>query len=90
MECKIARFYGWSDEQISEMDFKDLLKYWRGITMIEAQDMLNQLKASDFPNMSKEERRKLNKMLVSKAYFKPEVKVLKTTDLVNYASAMNG
>lgn len=46
-------------------DFNDL---WEAITVIEAQEILTQLRIADWPNMKKSERTTFHRKLISKAY----------------------
>ena len=42
--------------------------YWEAITMIEAQNLLMEMKVGDFPNMKKEDRGRLHRSLYKQAY----------------------
>ena len=55
--------------------------------MLEAQEMLQKLKISEYPNMEMKDKRKLTKTLENKAYFKQEVKVIKTSDIAKFLNA---
>lgn len=37
---KLARFYGWTHDDIEGLDLDTLEEYWQGITMLEAQEQL--------------------------------------------------
>ena len=86
----MCRFYGWTHDYLCSMPFETALEYWEAITMLEAQELLEDLKVSEYPNMKANDKQKLSNMLQDKAYFKGEQKILKTTDLLKYASIING
>jgi hypothetical protein len=50
------------------MDAERLEEYWQAITIIEAQEVLVQLRVMDFPNMKQEARRKTHKEFHALAY----------------------
>lgn len=41
---------------------------WEAITVIEAQEILTQLRVQDWPNMKKNDRSKFHRQLMNKAY----------------------
>ena len=56
--AKLASFYGWSIEYIESMPHGEVVEYYEAITVLEAQDRLVEMNISDYPKMSKENRRK--------------------------------
>lgn len=42
--------------------------YWQAITVIEAQEMLKQIKVSSFPNMKLADQRRVHKELTKQAF----------------------
>ncbi len=87
MECKLKRYYDLTEEELASLDFDRIMMYWKGIDMLEAQEMLQKLKISEYPNMEMKDKRKLTKTLENKAYFKQEVKVIKTSDIAKFLNA---
>lgn len=72
------------------MSMDMMMMYWKGIDMLESQETLLSLKISEYPNMELKDKRKLTKSLENKAYFKQEVKVIKTSDIAKFLGAYNG
>jgi DNA-binding phage protein len=64
----LAFSYGWTHEEIMGLDVEDAELYIKAIDVIEAQNMLLQMKIADYPNMKNSERRKLFKTLHKQAY----------------------
>lgn len=64
----MAYFYSVPFSFIEELDVESFQKYWDAITIIEAQEMLNQITVADWPHMKKGSREKLHKGLYRKAY----------------------
>lgn len=87
MRCKLKRFYPFTELELDYMPMDKVMMYWKGIDMIEAQETLLNLKISEYPNMEMKDKRKLTKTLESKAYFKQEVKVIKTSDIAKFMGA---
>lgn len=61
-------FYRLTPKELYELSNEFVEKLWEGITMLEAQAALIQLKIVDFPNMTKHTREKFHKELYKKAY----------------------
>jgi hypothetical protein len=79
----MANFYGWTNDQILDLDVDSFDEYWQSITIIEAQEMLKQFNVSDWPNMKQNNRESLHRRLFQDAYpdsFK-EVRKIETSDL---------
>lgn len=87
MRCKLRRFYGFLEPELDRMDIDTVMMYWKGIDMLEAQETLLGLKLSEYPNMEMKDKRKLTQSLEKKAYFKQEVKVIKTSDIAKFLGA---
>lgn len=81
MECKLKRYYDLSESELEEMAYDRMQMYWYGIDMVEAQETLLKLKIAEYPNMEVKAKKKFNKSLEAQAYFKQEVKVIKTSDI---------
>ena len=90
MRCKLKRFYpSLSEDELELMPIDTAMMYWKGIDMLEAQETLLKLKISEYPNMELKDKKKLTKTLENKAYFKQEVKVIKTSDIAKFLGAYN-
>lgn len=87
MRCKLKRFYPFTELELDTMDMDTVMMYWKGIDMLESQETLLSLKISEYPNMEMKDKKKLTKTLESKAYFKQEVKVIKTSDIAKFIGA---
>lgn len=87
MECKLKRFYDLSENELEQMPLDRLMMYWKGIDMLEAQETLLRLKISEYPNMEMRDKKKLTRTLEKDAYFKQEVKVIKTSDISKFMGA---
>lgn len=80
------RFYGISPNEILDSDNELIESLYECIPTIQAQEILIQLRALDFPMMKDEARRKLHKDLNKQAFpriLKAEEKALTTADLAN-------
>ena len=55
-------------EYVRSLDADDIEILWQGITVIEAQDILNNLWVNTFMNLKKESREKSHKKLLKQAY----------------------
>ena len=87
MECKLKRYYNISELELESMPMDRVMMYWKGIDMLESQETLLNLKISEYPNMEVRDKKKLTKTLESKAYFKQEIKVIKTSDIAKFIGA---
>lgn len=90
----MANFYGFSHQQLMEMQADTFHQYWLAITAIEAQDMLKQMQIADYPHLKKEDRKKVYNSIHKQAYpVKPskEGKMLTSEDIANFLNgAING
>ena len=64
------------------MPYNRVLKYYKAIGQLEAQELLSQLTIADYPNCKKDYRNKVHKELFKKAYPNAEKKILTTEELV--------
>jgi len=74
-----------------EVDTVD--SYWRAITVIEAQDLLLQMRIADWPNMKKHDRSKFHRSIHRSAYPATESsasKVVNTKELHDKLRLMTG
>ena len=59
MKAKVARFYGWTDEIIENLDVQTFNEYYLCIASLQNQELIMKIQAASFPNMSKSERNKM-------------------------------
>jgi len=64
----MARFYGWTPADIDSLDIDTADRYWRAITVIEAQDILLQLRIADWPYLKKNPRSSFHRQMHKLAY----------------------
>ena len=50
-KASLARFYGWSDAEISTMPHKRAIKYYKAISIIEARETLLNMNTVLYPKM---------------------------------------
>lgn len=79
----MAFFYGWTNEQLQQLDVDEFNDYWHAITIIEAQEQLKRLSVADWPNLKKQSREKQHRQLHKDAYPASfnEVKQINNADL---------
>ena len=65
--AKVARFYGFSHNEIESMDAVIFSQYSHAIEPIEAKEILVALKISDFPKLKDQERTRLHREFYKKA-----------------------
>ena len=65
---KLAYFYGWTHDQIMDLDWEWAQAYWLGITVIKAQGALQAMRVSDYPHLKKSDRQKMHKEMHKLAY----------------------
>ena len=75
MRARVARFYGFEHKSISEMPYKDLVLYYKSMTHIEAEEMLNQITCSSAHTMTKKDRSDLHKRL-ERLKYREDIKVM--------------
>lgn len=81
----MGRFYPWASyEVVSTMDPEVVEMYWQGITVLEAQEALRDLKVVSFPHGKEEDRKTYHKQLKKMAYTRREedVEVLPIDEFV--------
>lgn len=55
MTARVARFYGWTKEEIDELSYSDFLRFHRCITNLSAEETLNLLNIAAYPNVKTRE-----------------------------------
>ena len=64
----MARFYGWSPDDIQNLSTHEFAAYQKAIKILEAQEWLVQLKTVDFPNMKDSARKEIGKEVHKSAF----------------------
>lgn len=64
----MARFYGWTPDQIGALTVEDYEAYWRCITVLEAREVLVQLRVQDWSNMKDSDRKSFHGKIKTDAY----------------------
>lgn len=59
MRARVAHFYGWTDQSISRMGYKEFLNYFNVIDVLEAQQDLRMIRAISYPHMKRPSQNKL-------------------------------
>ena len=80
------RFYGLHPDDALNMELDLFYTLWQSITVIEAQEILMQLKISDWPNMKDNDRQKFHRDLHRAAY--PKTKESVTLTMEQFAAAL--
>jgi len=88
MRSKVARFYGWGDDEISGMSEIKVRKYWQAITAIEARECLMLLAVNDYPHLKKHDRSKVYRRFYRLAY--PEQESANTMSMEDFAKRIAG
>lgn len=57
-KAKIARFYGFSNNEIEDLYADELQDYWLAIDAIQAEEIISSINISSFPYMKKQDREK--------------------------------
>lgn len=63
MRARLIRFFGFSHSEVNQMSFKDIALYYKCITHIQSEEMLNDITASSAHAMSNQSRKDLHKKL---------------------------
>lgn len=87
MKARLARFYGWTDYEILSMEYETVLEYYQAITVIDAEQQLNSIRCSSYPNMTKDAKDKTHrelKKLAEPAHLQKEM------DFDEFIGMMNG
>jgi len=88
MCAKVARFYSWTHNDISELAYIDLLTYYKAIDNIEAQEMFIKMQISDYPQMKANSRSKMHRKLSQMANpIKFEEKVVTSEEMAKMLGA---
>lgn len=82
----MARFYGWTDDEIQFLDVDKYIMYRKGMHILRAQEDLMNLKISCAPEMEEQAREKLFNYLHARAF--PVEAVEMTAE--NLARLLNG
>jgi hypothetical protein len=61
MKAKLARFYGWSPDQIDSLDVQSANLYWQCIDQLEAGEVILSFTIHDYPNLTQDKREALFK-----------------------------
>jgi len=56
MKARIARFYGWRDEEIESLDVHTFNEYFKCISALENHEQILSIDAASFPQMDKTNR----------------------------------
>jgi hypothetical protein len=64
----MARFYGWTNNEIESLDCVDFAAYLEAITVLEAQEILLQMRIQDHPHQDESARRSFHRDVWRKAY----------------------
>ena len=86
LRAKLAYFYKWSHEYIESLPYRIALEYFEAITVIEAQNFLADLTKADYPNLKKEDRRKIHREMHNKAYPYEEQKPVSAKEMARILS----
>ena len=68
----MARFYGISPIEAGRMPIDEFEDYYQAITILEARETLKDLRVSDWPHQSKDDRKQFHRELHKMAF--PDVK----------------
>jgi hypothetical protein len=66
--AKMARFYGWTKNEIDDLDIDDFYKFSHSINRLENAEHMMRLKEADWVNMKDGERKKHWKQVYKLAY----------------------
>lgn len=78
----MVRFYGFSGTEIESMDLDSVESYWQAMSVISSNEMLLQLRASDFPHLKEKDRSKLWRSFEKQSIIKDDSEPELTTDAV--------
>lgn len=90
MMARLAWFYGWSIEDIKNLEQDDAHDWYAAITQIEAQQTLLLLKIQDWPDMKKESRSTWHKELHRMAYPATHKELVSTEELARRIQSIIG
>ena len=83
--AKLARVYGWTHSDICELDAEAYKMYLEAVKALEAQEMLNEIKVTSFPNLTKKARKSVFDSLLKLAFpVKPKAKKLSMDEFAEH------
>lgn len=68
MIAKVCRFYGWTVDHVLKMLPQEFYDMFEAITILEAQEMLINMKIADWPNMKDDDRARFADQMQTSAY----------------------
>lgn len=68
IRAKLARFYGWTHDQVSALGVHEANLYWKAITALEAQELIISFKSANWPNVQAKSKQKILNDLKKVAY----------------------
>lgn len=74
----MARFYGWTPKQISNLSIPEFYSYLKSIPILRANEQLHQLVVADYPHLKDDARKKVHQNLTKQATSFEEKKKSKT------------
>lgn len=84
MAARVARFYGWTNQEINTISYEKLVKYLHSIEVLRAEETLCQMQTLDYvKHMKDQDRKKLHKQLqkTAKKYQDIKIKTQSVDDL---------
>ncbi len=76
LRARVARFYGFSINEINTISFEKLLKFYYAIEVLKAEEMLSYMTVTDYAKHMKDtDRKKLHKELRKTAQKNQDVKI---------------
>ncbi len=87
---KLCQFYGWTPGVALNLSNDLAETFYLGITVIEAQELLVQMRLSDYPRLETADRRKWHSEIHRLAYTKTYSKPLTTVELFEKLKGLNG
>ena len=88
--ASLARFYGWTHEEIQGMDYAVAVKYWKAINVIQAREYLVNMNVQDYPRMKKDARKQFYKDMRKQAYPRHLQKTMDYDEFARKAGLING
>ena len=84
----MARFYGWTDAEISNLDFSIALEYYEAITVIDAETRIMDMQIESYPHMNESGRSKVYDSVRKQATKHQEEKVLSSEQLGDFLNGL--
>jgi len=63
MKARVARYFGWTDEEINKLKYSVFLDYVRSIAPLEATEMKTGIRVSSYPHSDDNGRKKMSNNL---------------------------